>query len=147
MRRQRSSEAFFHGRSMARRGSIVVVAMVALVVVTALAAGLLQRASLHRRDVQRRDWVVQSEWLAQSALSRGAAKGVADPAYREEVWEIPAEKFGGIRGGRATITVGADPDDAARRLVTVVADFPDHPSDRVRTRRSVSVEVRPAANE
>lgn len=146
MRRHfRQSDKAGRRRSPSRRdGAILVVALIVLAVVSAVSAGLLHRGSLHRKELQHRQWMIQAEWLAESGLSRGVVKLRADPKFEQETWLVPAETLGGQDPARVVLSAQRNEKSPGRLTLTVMADYPDRPHDRARSRRSIDVALPPA---
>ena len=113
-------------------------AIVCLTLTTAISVSLVRLALASHQQVEREHWRLQSTWLAESGLSRAAARLRADADYSGEDW-TPAEIGPEKQDGRVTIKVAADPQDAARVVITATADFPADPTDRVRTTRTLTL--------
>ena len=121
-----------------RGGGALIVAIVCLTLTTAISVSLVRLALASHQQVEREHWRLQSAWLAESGLSRAAAQWRADDDYTGEDW-APAEIGPEKQGGLVTIKVTADPQDAARVVITATADFPADPTDRVRTTRTLTL--------
>jgi hypothetical protein len=86
-----------------RRGAALLIAVVALAIVTVIATALTWECLAGRRLVERRQYQLQVESLARSGLELAAARLLANPAgYQGESVEL-------IPGGRVRIEVRADP--------------------------------------
>lgn len=127
------------GTDRRRQGTALIIAMICLLLASALTVSLVQVAVLQREQVLRDEWQLQAEWLAESALDRAAARLVADPEYAGETWrpQLPGEAE---PLGRVEIAVERG-DEPGRVQVTAVADVPDDPDERARVRKSVSVRL------
>ena len=133
-------------RKNPRRGVMTIVALVCLVVASALMVVVVRRAlaesRLGRSEVRR----AQSRWLAESGLERAAARLAADPKYTGEVWKIPPGVVTGRpdetqAGGTVRIEVTAPPGQPAQRVVRVQADWPDDPALRARHTKHAVIEL------
>lgn len=129
---------------LGRDGAIMVVALIALAVTFAMSAAMLRRAALQYREIQRREWAIQAEWLANSGVSRALAKRRADPKYVEESWGPSADDIGGAEAGRVSISLKPVEGSAGRFTLDVAADYPDRPHDRARSRRTLVVSLPPS---
>lgn len=129
----------FHGH--ARRGAVLLVGLLALLIVSALSAALLKRVMLQRQEIQQAEWKLQADWLAESGLGRGVARRTSDPGYPGETWEIPAAMLDGFHSGRVTIAVTSDEKAKDRMTIEALADYPDDSVHRVRSRKKISVPV------
>ncbi len=127
------------------RAMISVGVLVCLLVMTLICGSLLRLVHSQRALVRNHERMLQADWLAASALERAARRLGDDPAYRGETWRLSAEDLGGRTPGVVTINVEPrrDPAEANRRQVTVEADFPIDPPQRVRSRRQAIVEISP----
>ncbi|MCA9075147.1 MAG: hypothetical protein KDA93_08945 [Planctomycetaceae bacterium] len=121
-----------------RAGTAMIVAVVCLTLLAAITVSLVRLAVASQHQVEREGWRLQSAWLAESALNRAIAR-----IDRGENWDSDEWTPTGIgpvnSSGRTTTTLAPDPDNESHWTITVVADFPDHPTDRVRTTRSRTV--------
>jgi hypothetical protein len=131
------------GTDPARRGAILVVIIVCFVVAATLFVLLARSAVADRRAAETRYWSVQAQWLAEAALERAAARLATDAKYDGETWTVPAEQFGGDRGGVVTIGLdSSDTDHPGRRLVRVEARYPDDPVHCCQWEKQVVMERR-----
>jgi hypothetical protein len=122
---------------------ITVAVLVCLVVITMIGAGLLRLVGSQRATIRGEESGLQSEWLAESGVEHAVARLDGDPAYQGETWSIPAEALGGPAPGVVSIKVGPIDDDPDRRLVTVQADYPSDPGQRIRTSKRTVVQLGP----
>ncbi len=138
------------GGNGARRGGqpravISVAVLVCLLVMTLICGSLLRLVHSERMLVRNQERALQADWLAESGLERAALRLGDDPAYRGETWTLSAGELGGPIPG--VVTIHVEPlDDLAesnRRQVTVTADFPIDPPQRIRSRRQVIVDIGP----
>ena len=84
-----------------RRGAALVMAMVALLVVTLMSAALVQSLVTGQRQSRRYSDELQAQWLAEAGLERAVVQLARDAQYRGEIWRTE------VRGelGSVTITV------------------------------------------
>ena len=106
--------------------------MVALALITALSVAWLRIAAGERRLLREQQQRLEAGCLADSGLTRAAARLAADPNYRGETWHVAAESLGGRSA--ASVAIEIAPDDARpnARRVRVVANYPDSGPGRVR---------------
>jgi len=109
-------------RADSRTGAFMIVAMVCLVLASALLGTLLKMASLGRSQTKIEAAGLQAEWLAESAIERAAAKLADQADYRGETWNVPAGEFGGHYGGRVVIEIA--PAESGRKAIRVTAQYP-----------------------
>jgi type II secretory pathway component PulK len=120
------------GNREGRRGAILVVALVCVIILTAVIASLAKKCVARRglrRSEERR---TQSEWLARAGLERASMQLSRDPRFAGETWEIAPAELGTIDGGVVTIAVESVKGKPTHRLVRVVADYPREASRRSR---------------
>ena len=130
----------------ARRGLALVPALVCLLLVTMLCAGMLRLSRTRRgvaRDEERR---VQAEWLAESGAARASARLSADGGYRGETWEIPARDLGETAAGRVTIVVKTVEKSPGLRRVRVESEYPSGVSHRAKQSKDLILDLRPESS-
>jgi Tfp pilus assembly protein PilX len=147
-------------RSLARhrRGVALAVALVTLLVVSLVAAAVLQSLVAAQRQARQEAWALQAEWLAEAGLARGEWQLARSSTYTGETWLAPIGDAAGssevaaeqsdpettagedsLARGRVTIRVTTD---SPRRLI-VEAFYPDAEHHRARVRRERTLD--PAA--
>lgn len=121
-----------------RAGTAMIVAVICLTLLAAITVSLVRLALASQQQVVREGWRLQSEWLAESALNRAIVRINDGEDGGTDEW---APDFTSPAGARGRVTIGsdADPEDETRLTITVTADFPDHPTHRVRTTRSRTI--------
>jgi type II secretory pathway pseudopilin PulG len=115
-----------------RRGVAVIIALVALAVLTVVMAAIAWYGLASRRQIERRENRLQCLWLARAGLERAAAHLLTGPAgYKKESVEF-------IPLSQVRIEVHDAKGPAGVFEVTCVARFPTddrHASERTLTRR------------
>jgi type II secretory pathway component PulK len=122
-----------------RRGTAIIVAIVALVLVTAICFSLVRITLSTVEQADRQQWRRQALWLAESALAQAAVRLRNNGELADDTWEITLPDSHGAREGRIELEVTASADDPQARIVTATAEFPRHPTDRVRITRTLTV--------
>jgi Tfp pilus assembly protein PilX len=126
-----------------RRGGAMIVALVALLVVSLVVAVLLRSlVELHRQS-RRNAWQLQAGWLADSALARGAAQLTHNRDFAGETWSPELGDAQKLRGS-VQIRVESVPDQPDRRKMTIEAIFPDDPIQRASASRELLFTLPPA---
>jgi len=127
-----------------RRGTILVIALTTLLVVTLVAGAVLRGYLQSYRQLRREQDQLQAQWLADSALDRAASRLGADPKYAGETWkvELPSST-GDVTLGNVTITVESEPDQPESRRIAVAARFPDEDYRRTIAERTLTVSKPP----
>ncbi len=117
-----------------RAGLFMIVAMICLLLTSALLGTLLKMAVLGRQQAELDAYGLQADWLAESALDRALAKLAEQPGYQGETWTIPTEELDGLHRGQVAISL--KPAASNGREVEVIARFPAEGSQTVkRTKR------------
>lgn len=115
-----------------RRGAILLVAIVCVVLCSAFCVWLARLAVLQKRQTDLASWRLQADWLARSALGQAEARLAVDEDYPGQTWHVAREELSGPDA--ATVSIRVDPvagEENARR-VRIVADYPDDPHFRAR---------------
>ena len=121
-----------------RRGAVLIVALVCLLVVFTLVGLLVQSALRARRQLHAERDRRQAELLLDAGLARAAERLAAEADYRGETWSLPAASIVGTSSGQVTIAAARnDATDPWR--VNVVAEYPL--GDELSIRRSRTVLV------
>jgi hypothetical protein len=127
---------------------LTIAALVCLMVVLLIAAGVLRMVRSERGLLQNEEHRLQADWLVESGLERALARLGDDPRYGGETWRLSTDEMAGAAPGVVTISVapgsGADTDATNQRLVTVQADYPGDSDLRVRAHRQVLVDLNTA---
>ncbi len=121
-----------------RRGSALIIAMICLVLTSVLTVSLVQIVLLQRGQVERDEWQLQAEWLAESGLDRAVAQLASNASYSGEEW-LPQPSDAPAPLGRVTITMERLSDTSGMR-VTAVADVPHDAEERARVRKTMMIE-------
>jgi len=130
LRMSTTKQPLSHNRS----GTALIVAVICLTLLSAITISLVRLSRISQHQAERDQWRLQSAWLAESAINRAASQLDTGNDIEREDW-TPTEIGPSAQTGRVAITVTSAPDDETRLTITATADFPDHPTDRVRTTR------------
>lgn len=132
-------------RTDSRTGAFMIVAMVCLVLASALLGTLLKMASLGRSQTKIEAAGLQAEWLAESGIERAASKLANDPDYQGERWNVSAEEFGGHYAGRVVIEIA--PAESGRKAIRVTAQYPADQTPSARRSKRVVISLPRSAGE
>jgi hypothetical protein len=122
-----------------RRGALMIVVLVCLMVLVMLVGALLRRSMFERNQVRDEERRAQAEWLAESGVSLAAARLALDSSYRGETWDVAAQACGGHWPARVSIAVENVKDQPDRRSVKVRADYPVEQPLRARHSKQVVI--------
>lgn len=107
-----------HHSGNRRGGGLLVVAMVALLVTSALGA-VLVRAALQislQRDRNRQQ--IQARWLSEAGCARGLYRHAANPQYQGELWTVSVPEAGGQAEVQITIDASTGEVQASAQLIS-----------------------------
>jgi Tfp pilus assembly protein PilX len=128
----------------ARRGSVTVVVLVCLIVVTLICGALLKVGLTERKVVRTEEDRLQAEWLVEAGLERGASRLKTGTDYTGETWTISAEDLGGPDPGLVTIVVETPTDHPDQRALKVRAEYPAGSAQAVRQSKRLVLKPRAA---
>lgn len=139
VRRHRTGETASGPRAQRdRRGVLVVVVIVAMLVMSMLSLSVVRTGVEQFRNLRRQQDRIQSQWLAQAGLQRALAALQDDATYTGEVWSVSAVDLHASEGAEITIVVEQPQADSPQRIVRVSAEFPATGTFRHRTTRSLT---------
>lgn len=113
-----------------RRGTVLVVLVVLLLVAVSIAGAVLRAVLLDARQFATDRQAVQADRLAEAGLARAAARLAGDPSYSGEEWMVEL-----AAGERATVVITLA-ESGGRRTVEAAAVYPAGSDRAVRSRRS-----------
>lgn len=122
-----------------RRGTILVIFMLSLAMLSMTVLAMIRVTLLHRDMVRSNELLVQSEWLFQSAVVRAASRLRASSEYTGEEWRIDADSSGQKLDGLARISVEGDDDQTNARRVAITVIYPPDDARRVTVSRTVTI--------
>ena len=122
-----------------RRGTVLVIFMLSLGMLSLTAAAMVRVTLLQRDMVRSNDLRVQSEWLFQSAVVRAASQLQASADYTGEEWNISAESLGQKFHAVAGIAVESANDQTKQRRVTISVVYPPGDPNRAMVSREVLI--------
>ena len=117
-------------RPARRGGSILIVALVALVIVVTMIGALLVGTLRERRQLRVERDRRQTELLLQAGLDRALQKLSTAADYRGETWDLPAEAGLGSEAARVTIEVKDN-------QLHVLAEYPPERETSIRRSRTI----------
>lgn len=120
-----------------RRGSVLIVAMVCLLVVTSLLGQMLLSALRSGRQLHAERDFVQCELLMQAGVDRGHEKLARAADYAGEILDLPASEILGSGPGRITIEIQRLTD--APLQLQVSAEYPVGNETSVRRSRTITL--------
>lgn len=128
-----------HQAVPSRRGTILIVALVCLLIIMALVGALLQGTLRAHRQLRVERDRRQAELLLEGGLDRAAQRLSSDNDYRSESWELPAQSIGGNSSGLVKIEASRESDDGPWKI-HVVAEYPAGSEFSIRRSRTILVQ-------
>ena len=139
--RRRSQSPFSCSEKKQSRGFALLMILVCLMIASAMLASIFKSTTAMQRFTQRREWRIQAQWLVESGVERAAAKLAENDQYNGETWLLSGDQLGGTDEALVTIEVTVDPGQPRRRLVSVRADYPNHPLHRASINKQIAVQL------
>ncbi|MGZ0165106.1 MAG: hypothetical protein ACKVII_14380 [Planctomycetales bacterium] len=128
-----------HNRN--RRGTILVIFMISLAMLSLTAAAMLRVTLLQRSMVRSNELRIQSEWLFQSAVARASSELKSNADYTGEEWKITAQSLGQTSDALAKISVAPVDGKTNERRVAITVLYPPDDAQRATVSRSVTISL------
>lgn len=122
-----------------RAGTVLVVFMLSLAMLSMTALAMVRVTLLQRDMVRSNELIVQSEWLFQSAVVRASSQLQASEDYDGEEWKIDAETIGQMFDALAQISVEQADEQTKGHRVVITVMYPPDDVRRVMVSRSVMI--------
>jgi|GEM_PF-967664 len=126
--------------SKPRQGTVLVICILCLLLLSLTAGVLIRAAALHRDQTRTLAPQSQAEWLAHAATLLAADRLNAEPDWDGETWTASAEQTGLIDSARIAIKVTTEASRPDNRVATVTVDFPPDSPQRVRVIQSAEMD-------
>lgn len=124
-----------------RRGAVALIALIALLLASAVGTALLKTSLADHRVVQSQQDRLQADWLAESGLSRAAARLAREQDYQGETWTIAAGDLGEHASGTVVISVEAGTAGSSIRRVTAAAVYRRGETAQSRSTKTADVDA------
>jgi Tfp pilus assembly protein PilX len=122
-----------------RSGAVLAVALICLLVITALGGLLLRALIAERRQSERQRYETQALWIAESAVQRAMSQLASNPDYAGETWRLETEQNGANAPGSAVIQLRSTADDRTQVRILVEVQYPTDAVYRVRQDRDILI--------
>ncbi|HQU46181.1 MAG: hypothetical protein B7Z73_17850 [Planctomycetia bacterium 21-64-5] len=126
---------------MKRRGVVVMMALVCLVLATAMGGTLLRWAAMEHKLLRSRERESQAHWLAEAGIGRAVARLAEERDYRGETWEIAAADLSAGEAAKVSLRVAAI--DEGRRSIEVDVEYPSESVEAVRVHKGIVYQPQP----
>ncbi|MFT5322542.1 MAG: hypothetical protein ACI8P0_000377 [Planctomycetaceae bacterium] len=124
-----------------RKGTIMVIFMISLAMLSLTAAAMLRVTLLQRSMVKSNELRIQSEWLFQSAVARASSELKSNAEYTGEEWKIMAQSLGQTSDALAKISVEPVDGKTNERRVAITVLYPPDDAQRATVSRSVTISL------
>ncbi len=126
-------------RTDGRGGAALMVAIVAVAIVTLLMVAIGRSLVAQKRQLRRAEQAEQARLLAESALRRAVARLAVVPQYDGEIWQLVSDELVGRDAAEVAIRmVGRDAASGAA-AIEVTADYPPDAERRIRVARELTL--------
>lgn len=118
-----------------RRGLMVLIALVCLLVITSIVGSMIKNAIFTRRELLVERDLRQTELLLQAGANRAATRLAAIPDFKGDAWDLPAAAISNNGTGRVITEIIRNPSNQTFDI-RVVAEYPldrDFPIRRTQT--------------
>lgn len=124
-----------------RKGTVLVIFMVSLAMLSMTAAAMLRVTLLQRSMVRNNELRIQSEWLFQSAVVRASSQLKSNAEYSGEEWNIAAESLGQTSNAVAKISIETVEGKTNERQASITVIYPPDDTERATVSRSVTISL------
>jgi Tfp pilus assembly protein PilX len=122
-----------------RAGFALIGVMISFIVASMLVVSWFKTIATGREQLRMAEDRLMSEWLAEGALDRAAAKLREKAEYSGETWTISADELGGQVGAAIEIHVATVADHPDRRTIEVEAEYLKNSLRSVRVSKRIIV--------
>ena len=126
-----------------RRGAVLIMALVCLVLVTVMGGTLLRWAVMEHKLLRSRDEESQARWLAEAGVERAAARLANDPEYTGETWDIAAAELPTAQPARVRMQVTPVDGQPRQRSIEVEVEYPYESGAPARVHKTITYQLPP----
>ena len=124
-----------------RAGTVLVIFMVSLAMLSMTAVALVRVTLLQRSMVRNNELRIQSEWLFQSAVVRASSRLNSNAEYSGEEWNIAAKSLGQTFDALAKISIEAVDGKTNERRAAITVIYPPDNAERATVSRTVTISL------
>ncbi|MFK7777762.1 MAG: hypothetical protein QM501_06520 [Gimesia sp.] len=128
-------------RKTNRRGTIILLPMICLVLALAIIGELLQQTSMELKQIKKGQHHLQAVWLADAAAQRAAKKLSHQQNYAGETWKLQPAEIGGMLPGEVIIEIERTNQKNNFITIRTLASYPANTMERVRVIREWPFEL------
>lgn len=118
-----------------RRGAIVLIPMLCLILALAVIGGLLKQTSIELKQLKKEQYLVQANWLANAAAQRAVIELENQKNYTGETWNLSPEQITGTLPGSVKIEIQPSEIKDQSVIIRTIASYPSDSVDQVRVIR------------
>ena len=134
---------YTHARQ--RRGAVLAIIIVALLVMLIIGTALVRMGWIQRRQMTVEERHTEAEWLAESGIERAWVQLQASDDYMGETWKIDSADLAGRGDAVVTISVTPMPGREGRKQVRAIADYPRDVTLSARTTKVLIIDRKPTS--
>jgi Tfp pilus assembly protein PilX len=120
-----------------RRGAVLIIALVCLVLVAAMGGTLLRWAAMEHKLLRAKEDESQARWLAEAGIERAAAQLGEATNYTGETWDIAAVDLPSAEPARVPLNVKPIEGQTRRRTIEVAVEYPFESGTPTRLRKEI----------
>lgn len=138
MNRRRASSIAVNS---ARRGAVMVFALMALFVASTIVATLLQITSLAHRQFKREENRVQARLLADAGIARAVEKLRQQSDFEQETWTVSTDQLSQQGAATVRLNVATDKNLPKQKTITAIAEFPAGRPDAIKVTQQFTISL------
>jgi hypothetical protein len=113
--------------------------LVILLVILLIGAALVRGLALQHRQTRVEQQRQQAAWFVESGIQRGIIRLQKSPEYSGETWRSTVVIDSEPQTGIAEIRVEPVPGNPGKRIISVEAQWPDDPVERILEQRQITI--------
>ena len=125
-----------------RRGTVIIVAMVILLILMAISSTLIGSVIQTRTQFIREEQFLQTSLLVEAGLRRGVLQRQKDGTYQGETWQIAADYAAGLDPAQVVIIVSESKEKNGELVVSATAEYPAGTPNPIRITRDLPILLR-----
>ena len=128
---------------MRRRGAVLIMALVCLVLLTVIGGTLLRWIAMEHKLLRSREQANQARWLAEAGIERAAARLTYAEDYAGETWQIVAADLPYGNPAHVRLHVATVDDQPRQRSIEVDVEYPSESALPARVHKQIVYQLPP----
>lgn len=124
-----------------RRGAVLIIALVCLVLLAAIGGTLLRWAAMEHKLLRARENESQARWLAEAGIERAATQLSKSTDYSGETWDIVATDLPSVEAARVRLSVKQSESRTEQRKIEVTVEYPFESETPTRLRKEIMYQL------